>query len=149
MTPAAHGAELVIRTMSELRVSDLRSELDKRGLDKTGSKALLIDRLSQAMRNEGKNTETCQLAVQVEPTSTTSGTAETAAVNTDTEDCGEQLAKKAKNTRKTARRRTYRRMGDVQWMRNVDPARTHAFRQLMRRRKPRPIGASAVKGSGS
>ncbi|KAL3235923.1 hypothetical protein MRX96_022351 [Rhipicephalus microplus] len=82
--------------MSELRVSDLRGELDKRGVDKTGLKAALIDRLSRAMRNEGEHAETYQFTVQVVPTSTTSGTAETAAVNADAEDCGEQLAKKAK-----------------------------------------------------
>ncbi|KAL3208956.1 hypothetical protein MRX96_038466 [Rhipicephalus microplus] len=101
MTAAAHGAGLVTRTMSELHVSDLRSELDKRGLEKTGSKAALIDRLPQAMRNEGENAETYQFTVQVEPTSTTSVSSETAAVNTDAQDCGEQLAKKAKDTRKT------------------------------------------------
>ncbi|KAH8042584.1 hypothetical protein HPB51_024805 [Rhipicephalus microplus] len=87
--------------MYELRASDLRSELDKRGLGKTGLKAARIDRLSQAMRNKGENTETYQFTVQVETTSTTFLSAETAAVNTDAEDCGEQLAKKAKNTRKT------------------------------------------------
>ncbi|KAL3181636.1 hypothetical protein MRX96_036548 [Rhipicephalus microplus] len=53
------------------------------------------------MRDEGENTETCQFTVQVEPTSTTSESAGTAAVNTDAEDFEEQLVKKAKNTRKT------------------------------------------------
>ncbi|KAL3189229.1 hypothetical protein MRX96_002901 [Rhipicephalus microplus] len=63
---SARDAESVTRTMSELRVSDLRSELDKRGLDKTGLKAALSNRHSQAMQNEGENTDTYQFTVQVE-----------------------------------------------------------------------------------
>uniref|UniRef100_A0A1Y1KKG7 Uncharacterized protein n=1 Tax=Photinus pyralis TaxID=7054 RepID=A0A1Y1KKG7_PHOPY len=40
------------RPLSDLRVVDLRGELEKRGLDKTGSKQVLIDRLQKVMKEE-------------------------------------------------------------------------------------------------
>ncbi|XP_023707059.1 scaffold attachment factor B2 isoform X3 [Cryptotermes secundus] len=41
------------RKLIELRVVDLRAELERRNLDKTGVKAVLIERLQKALRDEG------------------------------------------------------------------------------------------------
>ncbi|KAH7952464.1 hypothetical protein HPB52_023621 [Rhipicephalus sanguineus] len=100
MALASHDTGSVTRTLSELRVTDLRSELDQRGLDKTGLKAVLIERLSHALRDEGENPETYHFTVQVEPASATPASTKDV-VNTDAEDSGGQSAKKAENTRKT------------------------------------------------
>ena len=44
--------------LSDLLVVDLRRELERRGLDKTGLKQVLVDRLRQAMAMDGVNTDT-------------------------------------------------------------------------------------------
>ena len=44
--------------LSDLLVVDLRKELERRGLDKTGLKQVLVDRLRQAMAMDGVNTDT-------------------------------------------------------------------------------------------
>ncbi|KAH6923168.1 hypothetical protein HPB50_024591 [Hyalomma asiaticum] len=69
MAPTADSVGLTTKkTMSELRVIDLRSELEKRGLDKTGVKAALIERLTHALRDEGEDAETFEFEVPAEPT---------------------------------------------------------------------------------
>ena len=44
--------------LSDLLAVDLRKELERRGLDKTGLKQVLVDRLRQAMAMDGVNTDT-------------------------------------------------------------------------------------------
>ncbi|XP_058801390.1 SAFB-like transcription modulator isoform X2 [Phymastichus coffea] len=48
-------AEVEGKKLTELRVIDLKTELERRGLDKTGNKAALLDRLSKAIREEGND----------------------------------------------------------------------------------------------
>ena len=47
------------KRLTELRVIDLKTELEKRGLDKTGNKAALLERLSKVSINFSKNSTTC------------------------------------------------------------------------------------------
>ncbi|KAH9376046.1 hypothetical protein HPB48_018168 [Haemaphysalis longicornis] len=66
------------KTMPELRVIELRSELENRRLDETGVKAALIERLAQALRDAGEDIDTFEFEVQAElmplqPTTPTSG----------------------------------------------------------------------------
>ncbi|VVC31630.1 SAP domain,RNA recognition motif domain [Cinara cedri] len=45
------------RMVSDLKVTELRSELEKRDLDKTGVKAVLLERLQKALLEEGEDPE--------------------------------------------------------------------------------------------
>ncbi|XP_043247989.1 SAFB-like transcription modulator isoform X2 [Colletes gigas] len=48
-------ADVEGKKLTELRVIDLKTELERRGLDKTGNKAALLERLSKSISDEGEN----------------------------------------------------------------------------------------------
>ncbi|XP_029646860.1 scaffold attachment factor B1 isoform X1 [Octopus sinensis] len=56
MMANANG-EISSEKLIDLRVVDLRNELEKRGLDKSGVKAVLLERLEQALKSEGETLE--------------------------------------------------------------------------------------------
>ncbi|XP_053697768.1 SAFB-like transcription modulator [Sabethes cyaneus] len=51
------------RKLSELRVVDLKQELEKRGKDGNGVKNVLIERLTQALKDEKQNPETYEFEI--------------------------------------------------------------------------------------
>ncbi|XP_039443387.1 SAFB-like transcription modulator [Culex pipiens pallens] len=51
------------RKLSELRVVDLKQELEKRGKDGNGVKNVLIERLTQALKEENKDPETFEFEI--------------------------------------------------------------------------------------
>uniref|UniRef100_A0A0N5AH57 Scaffold attachment factor B1 n=1 Tax=Syphacia muris TaxID=451379 RepID=A0A0N5AH57_9BILA len=59
----APGSQQRMVTLAELRVFDLKQELEKRGLDKNGIKFTLIERLETALRNEGHDPSTFRFTV--------------------------------------------------------------------------------------
>ncbi|XP_011151334.1 SAFB-like transcription modulator [Harpegnathos saltator] len=50
-------ADVERKRLTELRVIDLKMELERRGLDKSGNKAMLLERLAQAITGEGEDPE--------------------------------------------------------------------------------------------
>ncbi|XP_031845354.1 uncharacterized protein LOC116432491 isoform X2 [Nomia melanderi] len=48
-------ADIEGKKLTELRVIDLKTELERRGLDKSGNKAALLERLSKSISDEGEN----------------------------------------------------------------------------------------------
>lgn len=50
-------ADMEGKKLTELRVIDLKTELERRGLDKSGNKAALLERLSKAISDDGENPE--------------------------------------------------------------------------------------------
>nr|XP_006815966.1 PREDICTED: SAFB-like transcription modulator-like isoform X2 [Saccoglossus kowalevskii] len=60
-------AETIKKKVTELRVIDLRAELEKRGQEKAGIKAVLIERLQKAIEGEGGDPEYISLEKQTTP----------------------------------------------------------------------------------
>ncbi|XP_036366417.1 scaffold attachment factor B1 isoform X2 [Octopus sinensis] len=55
---ASASGEISSDKLIDLRVVDLRSELEKRGLDKTGVKAVLLERLEKALKSDENHKDT-------------------------------------------------------------------------------------------
>uniref|UniRef100_A0A1Y1LUM2 SAP domain-containing protein n=1 Tax=Photinus pyralis TaxID=7054 RepID=A0A1Y1LUM2_PHOPY len=74
------------RKLSELGVVDLRSELEKRDLDKTGLKQVLVERLQKALQDAGEDPAVFEFQVEKKLTkrpSTTSADSEVAKDKTE------------------------------------------------------------------
>uniref|UniRef100_A0A6B0UYR7 SAP domain-containing protein n=1 Tax=Ixodes ricinus TaxID=34613 RepID=A0A6B0UYR7_IXORI len=63
------SGSMVKRKITDLKVVQLRNELEKRDLDKTGFKAALIERLSKALEEEGLDPEAHEFEVPADPMS--------------------------------------------------------------------------------
>lgn len=59
-------AELGGIKLTKFRVVDLRTELEKRGLDKTGFKAVLVERLEKSLREESRIIEADDRSITAE-----------------------------------------------------------------------------------
>uniref|UniRef100_A0A131Z223 Scaffold attachment factor b n=1 Tax=Rhipicephalus appendiculatus TaxID=34631 RepID=A0A131Z223_RHIAP len=70
MASAGDGSATVKRKISELKVVQLRAELEGRELDKSGSKTALVERLSKALEEEGLDPETYEFEVPAESSTT-------------------------------------------------------------------------------
>ncbi|KAK8783438.1 hypothetical protein V5799_010197 [Amblyomma americanum] len=68
MASAGEGCGTVKRKITELKVVQLRAELEGRELDKSGSKPALIERLSKALEEEGLDPEVHEFDVPAEST---------------------------------------------------------------------------------
>ncbi|KAL3201974.1 hypothetical protein MRX96_012236 [Rhipicephalus microplus] len=70
MASAGDGSATVKRKINELKVVQLRAELEGRELDKSGSKTALVERLSKALEEEGADPETYEFEVPAESSTT-------------------------------------------------------------------------------
>ncbi|XP_076296323.1 uncharacterized protein LOC143216795 isoform X5 [Lasioglossum baleicum] len=89
-------ADIEGKKLTELRVIDLKTELERRGLDKSGNKAALLERLSKSISDEGENPDeylivpcggTCKISARKNSvTGTTNSDEATEVVETQKED---------------------------------------------------------------
>jgi hypothetical protein len=61
-------ASLCIETINKLRVVDLRTELEKRGLSRSGRKDILIERLKMSLLEDENTNKSSELADHGEAT---------------------------------------------------------------------------------
>ncbi|XP_064470472.1 scaffold attachment factor B2-like isoform X2 [Ornithodoros turicata] len=65
---SAEDSSVPKKTLSDLKVVELRNELEKRGLEKTGCKATLVERLSKVLEEDGEDPETYEFELTADST---------------------------------------------------------------------------------
>lgn len=80
------------RKISDLRVADLKQELEKRGLESKGLKGILVQRLQKALEDEGSGTSEIEIsgAETASPKIQRRGTPRSKRINGETTDTSQE-----------------------------------------------------------